>query len=76
MALYIALRTRVTEEELRTVGGTGVMRAFANRVEGMGEEERRKGVRRVDFLLGYTRFIGVEATDEPTVWKVCLASFS
>ncbi|KAG7447837.1 uncharacterized protein BT62DRAFT_795880 [Guyanagaster necrorhizus] len=76
VALYIALRTRVTEEELRTVGGTGVMRAFANRVEGMGEEERRKGVRRVDFLLGYTRFIGVEATDEPTVWKVCLASFS
>ncbi|PBK63501.1 hypothetical protein ARMSODRAFT_536789 [Armillaria solidipes] len=76
VALYTALRTRVTEEELKTVGGTGVMRACANRIEGMGEEERRKGVRRVDFLLGYTMFIGVEATDEPGVWKICLASLS
>ncbi|KAK0436501.1 uncharacterized protein EV420DRAFT_238236 [Desarmillaria tabescens] len=76
VALYTALRTRVTEEELKTTGGTGVTRAFANRVEGMGEEERQKGVRRVDFLLGYTRFIGVEATDEPGVWKICLASLS
>ncbi|KAK0439246.1 uncharacterized protein EV420DRAFT_1236993, partial [Desarmillaria tabescens] len=65
VALYTALRTRVTEEELKAVGGMGVMRAFANRVEGMGDEERRKGVRRVDFLLGYTRFVGIEATDEP-----------
>ncbi|KAK0447593.1 hypothetical protein EV421DRAFT_1900964 [Armillaria borealis] len=73
VALYTALRTRVTEEELKAVGGTGVKTAFRNRVEGMGEEEMRKGVRRVDFLLGYTRFIGVEATDEPGVWKICLA---
>ncbi|KAK0190240.1 hypothetical protein F5146DRAFT_955693 [Armillaria mellea] len=73
VALYTALRTRVTEEELKTAGGTGVTSAFANRVKGMGEEETRKGVRRVDFLLGYTRFVGVEATDEPRVWKICLA---
>ncbi|PBK94071.1 hypothetical protein ARMGADRAFT_115602 [Armillaria gallica] len=73
VALYTALRTKVTEEELKAVGGTGVKTAFRNRVEGMGEEEIRKGVRRVDFLLGYTRFIGVEATDEPGVWKICLA---
>ncbi|KAK0443995.1 uncharacterized protein EV420DRAFT_1484864 [Desarmillaria tabescens] len=76
VALYTALRTRVTEEELKAVGGLGVMRAFANRVEGMGEEERRKGVRRVDFLLGYTRFIGIEATDEPGVWKANSAPLS
>ncbi|KAK0230116.1 hypothetical protein IW262DRAFT_379429 [Armillaria fumosa] len=76
VALYTALRTRVTEEELKTVGGTGVLRAYVQRVEGMGEEERRKGIRRVDFLLGYTMFVGVEATDELGVWKICLASLS
>ncbi|KAK0230083.1 hypothetical protein IW262DRAFT_1229123, partial [Armillaria fumosa] len=70
IAPYTALRIRVTEEELKAEGGARIRSAFANRVEGMGEEELRKGVRRVDFLLGFTRFVGVEATDEPGVWKI------
>ncbi|PBK80301.1 hypothetical protein ARMGADRAFT_81571 [Armillaria gallica] len=77
VALYTALRTRVTDEEMNAVGGKDVMKDFAKRVERMGEEERRKGVRRVDFLLGYTRFVGIEhSTDEPGVWKICLMPLS
>ncbi|PBK79266.1 hypothetical protein ARMGADRAFT_1093319 [Armillaria gallica] len=77
VALYTALRTRVTNEEMKVVGGEDVMNTFAKRVERAGEEERRKGVRRVDFLLGYTRFVGIEpSTDEPGVWKICLTPMS
>ncbi|PBK82722.1 hypothetical protein ARMGADRAFT_1090044 [Armillaria gallica] len=66
IALYTALCTRVTNEEMKTVGGKNVMKAFSKWVESAGEEERRKGVRRVDFLLGYMRFVGIEpSTDEP-----------
>ncbi|KAK0499366.1 hypothetical protein EDD18DRAFT_1150878 [Armillaria luteobubalina] len=74
VALYTALRIKVTEEELKAEGGARVRSAFANRVDGMAEEEKRRGVRRIDFLLGFTRFVGVEATDEPGVWKICLVS--
>ncbi|KAK0227273.1 hypothetical protein EDD85DRAFT_794544 [Armillaria nabsnona] len=77
VALYTALRTRVTSEEMKAVGGKDVTKAFGKRVERAGEEERRKGVRRVDFLLGYTRFIGIEpSTDEPGVWRICLTPLS
>ncbi len=76
VAVYTALRMRVTGKELKTVGGKDAMTAFAKRVQGMGEEERRKGVRRVDFLLGYTRFVGIEPTDEPGVWNICLMPLS
>ncbi len=77
VALYTALRTRVSNEEMKTVGGKNVMKAFSKRVERAGEEERRKGVRRVDFLLGYTRFAGIEpSTDELGVWKICLTPLS
>ncbi|KAK0429551.1 hypothetical protein EV421DRAFT_1660721, partial [Armillaria borealis] len=71
VTLYTALRTRVTDEEMKAAGGKDVMNTFATRVERAGEEERRKGVKRVNFLLGYTRFVGIEpSTDEPGVWKI------
>ncbi len=77
VALYTALHTRVSNEEMKTVGGKNVMKAFSKRVERAREEERRKGVRRVDFLLGYTRFAGIEpSTDELGVWKICLTPLS
>ncbi|KAK0474329.1 hypothetical protein EDD18DRAFT_1367813 [Armillaria luteobubalina] len=77
IALYTALRTRVTDKEMKAVGGEDVIKAFAKRVERAGEGERRKGVRRVDFLLGYTRFLGIEpSTDEPGVWRICLTPLS
>ncbi|KAK0217309.1 hypothetical protein IW262DRAFT_1240432, partial [Armillaria fumosa] len=65
VALYMALRTRVTDQEMKEVGGEDVAKAFAKRVERAGEEEKRKGFRRVDFLLGYTRLVGIEPMDEP-----------
>ncbi|KAK0443311.1 hypothetical protein EV421DRAFT_1948130 [Armillaria borealis] len=76
VALYTALRTRVTDKEMKAVGGKYVMKSFAKRVEGAGEEESKKGVRRVDFLLGSTRFVGIEPTDGPGVWKLCFLSLS
>ncbi|PBK82918.1 hypothetical protein ARMGADRAFT_1038214 [Armillaria gallica] len=47
VALYTALRTRVTNEEMKTVGGKNVMKAFSKWVERVGEEERRKGHLRI-----------------------------
>ncbi len=75
--LYTALHTMVTDEEMKAVGGKDVMNTFEKRVEMVGEEERREGVRRVDFLLRYMRFVGIEPSmDEPGVWKICLTLLS
>ncbi|KAG7447063.1 uncharacterized protein BT62DRAFT_893826 [Guyanagaster necrorhizus] len=72
--LYTALRVLVTPEEMKLVkGGTSVQQAFARRVRGKGREEARKGVRRVDFLLKNPRFVGIAETDDPKVWRICLA---
>ncbi|KAK0204257.1 hypothetical protein DFS33DRAFT_1338011 [Desarmillaria ectypa] len=75
--LYSALRARVTQEELKQAkGGMSVQQAFARRVQGKGHEEARKGIRRVDFLLKNTRFVGIAETEDPKVWKICLAPTS
>ncbi|PBK79761.1 hypothetical protein ARMGADRAFT_1092831 [Armillaria gallica] len=77
VAIYTALHTRVADVEMKAVGGKDVMNTFAKQVERAAEEERRKGIRRVDFLLGYTMFVGIEpSTDEPGVWKICLMPLS
>ncbi|KAK0439943.1 uncharacterized protein EV420DRAFT_1227860, partial [Desarmillaria tabescens] len=63
VALYTALRTKVTKAEMEAVGDRNVMNAFAKWAQGTEEEGRRKGIRRVDFLLENTRFIEIEPTD-------------
>ncbi|PBK82982.1 hypothetical protein ARMGADRAFT_1067987 [Armillaria gallica] len=68
IALYMAVRTRA--------GGKDVKKTFGKWVQNVGEEESKKGVRRVDFLLGFTKFVGIESMDEPGVWKFCLLPLS
>ena len=74
-ALYRALRTNVTEREfnaLRTPKLMGMAAAeYKRRCERARlhgrrayQEEKRGGVRRVDFLMGYTTFAGISLTTE------------
>ncbi|PBK63280.1 hypothetical protein ARMSODRAFT_963173 [Armillaria solidipes] len=72
-SLYTALRVPVTHEEMKQAkGGRSVQQAFARRIQGKGHEEARKGVRRVDFLLKNSVFVGITETEDPKVWKICL----
>ncbi|KAK0191985.1 hypothetical protein F5146DRAFT_1037877 [Armillaria mellea] len=72
-SLYTSLRVPVTHEEMKQAkGGRSVQQAFARRIQGKGHEEARKGVRRVDFLLMNSVFVGITETEDPKVWKICL----
>lgn len=72
-SLYTSLRVPVTHEEMKQAkGGRSVQRAFDRRIHGKGHEEARKGVRRVDFLLTNSVFVGITETQDPKVWKICL----
>lgn len=65
--LYSKMRTPVKGEEFRTLGPVRereVREAFERRCRrGGGEVERSKGVKRVDFLGGRTRWAGVRRID-------------
>ncbi|KAL0066745.1 hypothetical protein AAF712_006136 [Marasmius tenuissimus] len=76
--LHTALQVRVTDGELRRAQkGEAVEAAFSERCKaaerehgpGAGEEERRQGIKRVDFLEGHLRFFGLASTPEPGVFK-------
>ncbi|KAK1232573.1 hypothetical protein PQX77_004284 [Marasmius sp. AFHP31] len=76
--LYTALQVQVTDGELRRAQKKeAVEAAFSARCKaaeqehgpGAGEEERRQGIRRVDFLEGHLRFFGLTPTPEPGVFK-------
>ncbi|KAJ7195795.1 hypothetical protein GGX14DRAFT_376647 [Mycena pura] len=81
-ALYRALRTNVTEGEFNALRTPKFMRMAAAeykrrcaRARPHGrrahEEEKRGGVRRVDFLMGYTTFAGISpTTQEVDMWQV------
>ncbi|KAJ7151853.1 hypothetical protein C8R43DRAFT_1004503 [Mycena crocata] len=78
-ALHLSLRTNVTPTEFQTLGTPKLMRrtaaAYTQRYERLSgqwgyEEEKRHGVRRVDFLMGCTLLQGISPTDrDPTLWQ-------
>lgn len=69
--LHSSLRTKVTPMEMN-MADDAVMRAFSRRVKD-DQNERSKGVRRVDFLMQNTVFCGLMATEVPDEWKICLS---
>ncbi|KAJ7354006.1 hypothetical protein DFH08DRAFT_933733 [Mycena albidolilacea] len=80
-ALYCALRVGATpgefaalrtEELISRVGAAYVRRC--ERLRGQSRSgyarEQAEGVKRVDFLLGYTTFCGIVPTADPGVWQL------
>ncbi|KAJ7160469.1 hypothetical protein C8R46DRAFT_1108190 [Mycena filopes] len=82
-AIYLALRMQATPAEFDMLRTPAVMRrvsrAYTQRCERLlgrrgYAEEKRGGLRRVDFLTGYTAFQGIEPTaGGPDVWKLTIS---
>lgn len=73
--LYFRLRTVVTEKEYAVEKGdsqTAIATAFHQRVNRDWQTaavETKKGLKRIDFLKGHNRFMGLSSTKEgPHVW--------
>ncbi|KAJ7087030.1 hypothetical protein C8R43DRAFT_846714, partial [Mycena crocata] len=73
-ALYRGGRMNVTRAEFHTLGATKLMRrvteAYEHRCSRLKghhghEEEKAKGVKRVDFLMGATKLRGLSPTNAP-----------
>ncbi|KAJ7081122.1 hypothetical protein B0H15DRAFT_471323 [Mycena belliarum] len=78
-ALYRALRTNITPSEFHALGEKKLMRragtAYTQRYMRLKghrgyEEEKKGGVKRVDFLMGCTKFRGLSPTDHADVWRL------
>ncbi|KAJ3574473.1 hypothetical protein NP233_g1743 [Leucocoprinus birnbaumii] len=76
--LHRALRLPVRQEEFQresTEEQGAISAAYYRRCERLPEGRARelesfKGVKRVDFLAGATRFMGLSKTDRPNVWSI------
>ncbi|KAJ6453240.1 hypothetical protein C8R47DRAFT_1168377 [Mycena vitilis] len=77
--LYRSLRTNVTPAEFHSLGSQKLKRraseAYTQRYMRLRghrgyEEEKKQGVKRVDFLMGCTKFRGLSTTNAPEVWRI------
>ncbi|KAF7327121.1 hypothetical protein MKEN_00288400 [Mycena kentingensis (nom. inval.)] len=81
--LHTSLRTRVSKDEYERLGSHRLMRRVSDayterymRLRGHRgyAEEKTGGLRRVDFLMGQTRFRGLSpSTSQPDVWRFHVA---
>ncbi|KAJ7148361.1 hypothetical protein C8R46DRAFT_965230 [Mycena filopes] len=78
-ALYRSLRGNVTAAEFHGLGSHKLQRrvteAYTHRYMRLRghrgyAEEKSQGVKRVDFLMGCTKFHGLSATGAPDVWRI------
>lgn len=79
-SIYHTLRVSATQGEFHTLGSQKLMRrvsaAYTQRYERLDghhgyNEEKRQGIKRVDFLMGYTRLEGISPTaGAPNVWRL------
>lgn len=82
-SVYHALRVNVTQAEFNALGTQKLMsrasQAYRRRCERLRghrgyKDEKRAGVRRVDFLMGYTKFQGISPTGRGAdVWQLNIA---
>ncbi|KAJ7450124.1 hypothetical protein FB451DRAFT_1286192 [Mycena latifolia] len=77
--LHHALRVNVTSAEYNALGSHKLMRRAAAaythrymRLKGHRgyEEEKKHGIKRVDFLMGNTKFRGLSPTERADVWRL------
>ncbi|KAF8192250.1 hypothetical protein K438DRAFT_1675147 [Mycena galopus ATCC 62051] len=78
-ALYRSLRANVTASEFSALGTQKLKRrateAYTHRYMRLQghrgyAEEKKQGVKRVDFLMGCTKFRGLSPTSTPDVWRL------
>ncbi|KAJ7804162.1 hypothetical protein B0H14DRAFT_1624539 [Mycena olivaceomarginata] len=78
-ALYRSLRTNITAGEYNALGTQKLMRrvmeAYTHRYTRLSghrgyAEEKKHGVKRVDFLMGCTKFQGLSPTSAADVWRL------
>ncbi len=75
-AIYGGLRTDIHAQDFERMARehqNGVRKAYENRYRRMrsssdAASEKAKGVKRVDFLMGHTTFMGLTSTSDPTHW--------
>ncbi|KAJ7863063.1 hypothetical protein B0H14DRAFT_2739153 [Mycena olivaceomarginata] len=82
-AIYRTLRVNATPAEFNALGTEKLMRrastACTRRCERLRghsgySQEKREGVKRVDFLMGYTTFQGIAPTSgAPDVWQLTIS---
>ncbi|KAJ7877470.1 hypothetical protein B0H13DRAFT_2053710 [Mycena leptocephala] len=81
-AIYHTLRVNVTQGEFEALRTDKLMRrvsaAYKQRCERLRghrgyAQARAEGVKRVDFLMGYTEFQGIAPTAAPDVWQVAIS---
>ncbi|KAJ7878062.1 hypothetical protein B0H13DRAFT_2052954 [Mycena leptocephala] len=82
-AIYRTLRVNATSAEFNALGTEKFMRrastAYMRRCERLRghsgySQEKREGVKRVDFLMGYTTFQGIAPTGgAPDVWQLTIS---
>ncbi|KAJ7635365.1 hypothetical protein FB45DRAFT_911345 [Roridomyces roridus] len=78
--IYHALRVNATQAEFNALGSSKLMRRATaeyerryERLEGRRgySEEKRGGLKRVDFLMGYTSLLGISPTKgAPDIWQL------
>ncbi|KAJ7891788.1 hypothetical protein B0H13DRAFT_1600953, partial [Mycena leptocephala] len=76
-AIYHTLRVNATPAEFNALGTGKLMRrastAYMHMRRGYSQE-KREGVKRVDFLMGYTTFQGIAPTGgAPDLWQVTIS---
>ncbi|KAJ7734128.1 hypothetical protein B0H16DRAFT_1578372 [Mycena metata] len=78
-AVYCCLRVNVTHGEFLTLGTHKLMHqvseAYRRRCERLRghrgyREEKQSGIRRIDFLMGYTKFKGISPGRSSDVWQL------
>jgi hypothetical protein len=79
-SIYWSLRTNITTAEFHSfphqrdqLRGT---RAYEQRYRRFrntrgNDDEKRAGMKRIDFLLGHTRFHGISNSGNPDQWRLC-----
>jgi hypothetical protein len=82
-SVHFALHVGVTQSEFSALGSQKLMHrvseAYRRRCERLPRhfgyiEEKRQGVKRVDFLMGYTKFQGISPTSRVSdVWQLNLS---